>query len=324
MRTASRHRVSLIVPSVFMGCSSPGLMKSGKPVPEPGINRDVCQESGTSRGVIAPGPERPAAFLTRSQHRVIFQPAPRGRPTVRVKGSTRPLLFADNLLFLAPTADDGRKERRCVMSEPASPAPLSLPDSPSLDWLRKQAKRRLGELRKSNPAARLADAQFDLARQYGGDPTPSRGLTGSRGGRAPPPASRRRSAHPGQQARQRSDRLGLLLRTARDRRDPRGARCIPRSLSESGALLIAAEDAPERQGDENDAHEHLQVRRELGIPLLRNDVSVAQGGDRHRAEMEAVEPHGESILRLEVERWLPCDGLPQDRFGARRTRARIF
>ncbi|HEY4595293.1 MAG TPA: hypothetical protein VIJ02_02750, partial [Thermoanaerobaculia bacterium] len=53
------------------------------------------------------------------------------------------------------------------MSEPTSPAPLSLPDSPSLDWLRKQAKRRLGELRKSNPAARLADAQFDLARQYG-------------------------------------------------------------------------------------------------------------------------------------------------------------
>lgn len=53
------------------------------------------------------------------------------------------------------------------MSEPISPTPRSLPDSPSLDWLRKQAKRRLGELRKSNPAARLADAQFDLARQYG-------------------------------------------------------------------------------------------------------------------------------------------------------------
>src|SRR4051794_23008327 len=92
--------------------------------------------------------------------------APRGRPTVRVKGSTRPLLSSDNLLFLAPTADHGRKERRCVMSEPTS-TPLSLPESPSLDWLRKQAKRRLGELRKANPAARLADAQFDLARQYG-------------------------------------------------------------------------------------------------------------------------------------------------------------
>ncbi|HEV2844264.1 MAG TPA: ankyrin repeat domain-containing protein, partial [Thermoanaerobaculia bacterium] len=54
------------------------------------------------------------------------------------------------------------------MSEqtPAS-ASLSLPDSPNLDWLRKQAKRRLGELREANPAARLADAQLDLARRYG-------------------------------------------------------------------------------------------------------------------------------------------------------------
>ncbi len=56
------------------------------------------------------------------------------------------------------------------MSEPtrgSGPAPLSLPDAPNLDWLRKQAKRRLTELRAANPAARLADAQFDLARQYG-------------------------------------------------------------------------------------------------------------------------------------------------------------
>jgi len=44
---------------------------------------------------------------------------------------------------------------------------LSLPDAPDLDWLRKQAKRRLAELRKTNPAAKLADAQFDLAKQYG-------------------------------------------------------------------------------------------------------------------------------------------------------------
>lgn len=48
-----------------------------------------------------------------------------------------------------------------------APAPLSLPESPNLDWLRKQAKRRLVELRSSAPAARLADAQLDLARQYG-------------------------------------------------------------------------------------------------------------------------------------------------------------
>ena len=51
-------------------------------------------------------------------------------------------------------------------SGPAS-NPLSLPDAPNLDWLRKQAKRKLAELRKTNPAAKLADAQFDLAKQYG-------------------------------------------------------------------------------------------------------------------------------------------------------------
>src|SRR5262249_145677 len=49
----------------------------------------------------------------------------------------------------------------------SAPAPLSLPENPNLDWLRKQAKRRLGELRKTNSDAKLADAQFELARQYG-------------------------------------------------------------------------------------------------------------------------------------------------------------
>jgi ankyrin repeat protein len=44
---------------------------------------------------------------------------------------------------------------------------LSLPDHPNLDWLRKQAKRRLEELRAENPDAQLADAQFDIARRYG-------------------------------------------------------------------------------------------------------------------------------------------------------------
>jgi ankyrin repeat protein len=56
------------------------------------------------------------------------------------------------------------------MSEqtPASAStPLSLPDEPNLDWLRKQAKRRLREMRKTNAAAKLADAQFDVAKQYG-------------------------------------------------------------------------------------------------------------------------------------------------------------
>jgi ankyrin repeat protein len=49
----------------------------------------------------------------------------------------------------------------------SAPAPLPLPDNPDLHWLRKQAKRRLDDLRKTNPSAKLADAQFDLARQYG-------------------------------------------------------------------------------------------------------------------------------------------------------------
>lgn len=48
-----------------------------------------------------------------------------------------------------------------------SAPPLSLPESPNLEWLRKQAKRRLEELRQNNAAAKLADAQFELARQYG-------------------------------------------------------------------------------------------------------------------------------------------------------------
>src|SRR5688572_18866491 len=44
---------------------------------------------------------------------------------------------------------------------------MSLPDRPSLEWLRKQAKRRLAELRLSQPDAKLADAQFALAKEHG-------------------------------------------------------------------------------------------------------------------------------------------------------------
>jgi ankyrin repeat protein len=44
---------------------------------------------------------------------------------------------------------------------------MALPDKPNLDWLRKQAKRRLDELRRSNPDAQLSDAQFDLAKEHG-------------------------------------------------------------------------------------------------------------------------------------------------------------
>lgn len=54
------------------------------------------------------------------------------------------------------------------MSEPTSGSgTLALPDAPNLEWLRKQAKQRLVEIRKTNPAARLAAAQLDVARRYG-------------------------------------------------------------------------------------------------------------------------------------------------------------
>jgi hypothetical protein len=43
----------------------------------------------------------------------------------------------------------------------------ALPDHPNLDWLRKQAKRVLDELRTADPTAQLADAQFELAKLYG-------------------------------------------------------------------------------------------------------------------------------------------------------------
>src|ERR1051325_8170492 len=103
--------------------------------------------------------------------------APPGRPTVRVKGSTRLIECFHKLLFLAPAADNGRPEglapfegMEVFMSEQtggSAPASVSLPDAASLEWLRKQAKHRLRELRQSNSAATLADAQFDIAKQYG-------------------------------------------------------------------------------------------------------------------------------------------------------------
>jgi ankyrin repeat protein len=43
----------------------------------------------------------------------------------------------------------------------------SLPEAANLEWLRKQAKRRLKDLRESRPEARLTDAQLELAREYG-------------------------------------------------------------------------------------------------------------------------------------------------------------
>lgn len=46
-------------------------------------------------------------------------------------------------------------------------ASLELPDNPNQEWLRKQAKTRLAELRQANAGAKLAEAQFEIAKRYG-------------------------------------------------------------------------------------------------------------------------------------------------------------
>jgi hypothetical protein len=43
----------------------------------------------------------------------------------------------------------------------------NLPDRPNLEYLKKEAKARLDQLQRSNPAAQLADAQHTLAQEYG-------------------------------------------------------------------------------------------------------------------------------------------------------------
>ncbi len=56
------------------------------------------------------------------------------------------------------------------MSDPVpggAPAPRVLPESPSLEWLRKEAKRRLALMRLTTPGAALAEAQFAIAKEYG-------------------------------------------------------------------------------------------------------------------------------------------------------------
>src|SRR5215831_14996415 len=58
-------------------------------------------------------------------------------------------------------ADTGRSRRRSVMSE------RHLPVHPNLDQLKHQAKDLLPDLKRERPDAKLADAQFALARSYG-------------------------------------------------------------------------------------------------------------------------------------------------------------
>src|SRR3954462_9709177 len=45
--------------------------------------------------------------------------------------------------------------------------PRELPDNPNLEWLRKQAKARLGGLRRGDPRGQLSDAKFEIAKRYG-------------------------------------------------------------------------------------------------------------------------------------------------------------
>src|SRR3954464_1909740 len=45
--------------------------------------------------------------------------------------------------------------------------PKALPSHPHIDWLKKAAKERLDVLRARSPAARLHQAQFDIAKDYG-------------------------------------------------------------------------------------------------------------------------------------------------------------
>src|SRR5436309_2654714 len=59
------------------------------------------------------------------------------------------------------------RKGRSLSKERKVPVPDTLPDNPNLEWLRKEAKTRLAELRKATPGARLAEAQFDIAKQYG-------------------------------------------------------------------------------------------------------------------------------------------------------------
>lgn len=45
--------------------------------------------------------------------------------------------------------------------------PTALPSQPHIDWLKKTAKQRLAALRATDPTAQLAQAQHDVAREYG-------------------------------------------------------------------------------------------------------------------------------------------------------------
>src|SRR5687767_13479211 len=80
-----------------------------------------------------------------------------GRPTVRVKSTARPLRSTSPTLLPAhgmrTPGISGRKVS--VMSN-------QLPERASLDYLKRRAKDKLGELRAGDPSAKLADAQLAI------------------------------------------------------------------------------------------------------------------------------------------------------------------
>jgi hypothetical protein len=80
------------------------------------------------------------------------RPVPRGRPTVRVKSLARPSVASCINLQSSPLLRTRAAERGDPFQEERRLS-MSLPDHPDLNWLRKQAKRLLKELREVNPAA---------------------------------------------------------------------------------------------------------------------------------------------------------------------------
>src|SRR5438309_12037572 len=94
------------------------------------------------------------------------------RPPVRAKGPARsPRRTSNQPDFLPVRADTGRpSEGRFIMpATQTSGAAVArrLPPKPSLEHLKNEAKQRLDQLRARAPTAKLAEAQHQLAREYG-------------------------------------------------------------------------------------------------------------------------------------------------------------
>src|SRR5262249_29585322 len=88
---------------------------------------------------------------------------PKRRPTVRVKGRThqRDLTESETLTSSPRDADAGRQRKEGSMSN------AKLPERASFEYLKKLAKDRLRELRRTDPDAKLATALLPVARDHG-------------------------------------------------------------------------------------------------------------------------------------------------------------